>query len=338
MEYDKTILKAQAGQTVQIRLNNGDQMPHNLVVIKAGTLGSFGKVVDAFLKDPDAEKMAYVPNSRSVLAATKMLGPGESDDIIFKLPNIPGRYTYVCTFPGHWQTMQGEIIVTAPGSYMLDDPKATQLAIMGGGGSHDFLKYFGKADGKVLSDVGNTSVMYTENPLALNGMLNELDVLMLTNNQPFDQATQDAILARARAGMSMMIVHPSAWYNWKDWPQYNKEIVGGGSNSHEKLQEFEVEVVNPDHPIMQNVPAKFRIVDELYRWEKDPEGTEVEVLAIGRGLESGKEYPVVWTVNHPNSKIVGNTLGHDERAHNLGAYKTILGNSLKWIKTEAKLQ
>lgn len=337
MAYDKTILKAEAGQTVQIRLNNGDQMPHNLVVITAGSLQNFGKVVDAFLKHPDAAKMDYVPKSRYVLAATKMLAPGESGTIIFELPKLPGRYPYVCTFPGHWQTMQGEIIVTAPGSYLTEDPDATQVAIMGGGGSHDFLKFFGIADGKVLSDGGKNAILYTEDGQHLRQVLKDLDVLVLTNNKPFDRATQLDIMASAKAGMSMMIIHPSIWYNWQDWPQYNKEIVGGGSRSHEKFQAFEVEVVKPDHPIMKNVPAKFKIVDELYRWEKDPEGSEVEILAIGRSLETGETYPVVWTVKHPNSKIVCNTLGHDEKAHDLTAYKTILGNSLKWIKGEEKV-
>ncbi|MBX2878069.1 MAG: ThuA domain-containing protein, partial [Saprospiraceae bacterium] len=334
MAYDKTLLKAEAGQTVQIRLNNGDEMPHNLVVIKAGSLQNFGKVVDAFLQEPEAEEMDYVPNSRYVLSATPMLDPGESASIIFELPNLPGRYPFVCTFPGHWRAMQGEILVTAPGSYLAADPKATQVAVMGGGGSHDFLRFFGIADGKVLSDGGKNSVVYTEDGQHLKNILHEQDVLFLSNNQPFDRDTKSAILARAREGMGMMINHPSVWYNWTDWPQYNKEIVGGGSRSHEKFQEFEVKVVKPDHPIMKDVPAQFNIVDELYRWEQDETGTPVEVLAIGKSLETGEEYPVVWTVNHPDTKIVGNTLGHDEKAHNLKAYKTIIRNSIRWVKGE----
>ncbi|MEQ8418734.1 MAG: ThuA domain-containing protein, partial [Arenibacter algicola] len=94
---------------------------------------------------------------------------------------------------------------------------------------------------------------------------------------------------------------------------------------------FEVRVVKPDHPIMKGVPSKFRIVDELYRWEKDPEA-EIEVLALSRGLKSGEEYPTVWIVKHPKAKIVGNTLGHDERAHGHKAYQTILKNSVNWVE------
>jgi type 1 glutamine amidotransferase len=132
--------------------------------------------------------------------------------------------------------------------------------------------------------------------------------------------------------MGMLIYHPSTWYNWKDWPEYNKTLVGGGSESHEKYQEFEVQVVKPDHPIMKNVPRKFRITDELYRWTKDPKAVEIEILAMGKGLQSGEEFPVVWTVKHAEANIVCNTLGHDEKAHTLPAYQTLLSNSLDWIR------
>ncbi len=113
MAYDKTELKAIAGQTVEIKLENVDQMPHNLVVINAGSLDSFGPMVDAFVVTPDAKKMGYVPNSRNVLGATEMLDPNETGSVIFTLPDTPGTYPFVCTFPGHWRFMKGVIIVTA---------------------------------------------------------------------------------------------------------------------------------------------------------------------------------------------------------------------------------
>ena len=112
MAFDKTELHATVGQTIEIILNNKDQMPHNLVVIQAGSLGDFGSLVDSFVVKPEAEAMGYVPNSRYVLGAIEMLTPNETSSIIIKLPNKPGRYPFVCTFPGHWRFMQGVIIVT----------------------------------------------------------------------------------------------------------------------------------------------------------------------------------------------------------------------------------
>ncbi|MBX3238666.1 MAG: ThuA domain-containing protein [Chitinophagaceae bacterium] len=334
MAFDKTVLQATAGQTIEIKLMNKDQMPHNLVVVSPGSLNDFGAMVEAFVTTPEAEKMGYVPKSRYVLGSTKMLAPNERGSLLLTLPNIPGRYPFVCTFPGHWQMMQGVIIVTAPGSYISENKNAPNITVMGGGGSHDFLKFFGVADGKILSDNGKNNVVYTENSAEMGAMLPATDLLLLSNNKPVDIATRKIIMDRVNTGeMSMLIYHPGTWYNWEDWPEYNKQLVGGGSRSHEALQEFEVRVVKPDHPIMKGVPRTFRIVDELYRWEKDP-GAEIEVLAIGKGLKSGAEYPAVWVVKHPNAKIVGNTLGHDARAHGHKAYQTILKNSADWAKKQ----
>ena len=220
----------------------------------------------------------------------------------------------------------------AAGIFISDTRKATKIAITGGSGSHDFLKFFGIADGRILSDKGANTVIYTQDVAEMGVLIPVVDILMLTNNQSLDAKAQKAIFDGVNAGkLNLLINHPSTWYNWKDWPEYNQQLVGGGSESHENLQEFEVSVVKPDHPLMKGVPATFRIVDELYRWKQDPMAT-IEVLALGRGLESGAEFPVVWTVKHPKVKIVGNTLGHDERAHDLAAYQTILKNSLAWVK------
>ncbi|MEG3659601.1 ThuA domain-containing protein [Arenibacter palladensis] len=219
------------------------------------------------------------------------------------------------------------------GNYISKKKNATKVTILGGGAaSHDFLKLFGIADGKVLNNKGRNTVRYTEDSDELINLLPNTDILMLTNNRPIGADAKIKLFEEVNAGkVNLMINHPSTWYNWKDWPEYNKQLVGGGARSHEKLQEFEVVVSNPDHPIMKGVPSRFRIIDELYRWEKDPEGVDIEVLAIGRGLESGDEYPVIWIAKHSSSQIIGNTLGHDERAHEHEAYKTILRNSLKWL-------
>lgn len=332
MAYDKTVLHATAGEKLEIKLTNQDEMPHNLVLIEEGTLDDFGKLVDKFLESPDALKMDYVPKSRYVLAATKMLNPTESGVIQVKVPDKPGDYPFVCTFPGHWRMMQGVLKVSPRGTYISENPKALKIAVMGGGSSHNFVKFFGAADGKIMSQKGQNTVNYTENPTVLNSFLDDTDVLFISNNKPFDAATRKNIFSRVNKGMPMLIYHPSIWYNWEDWPEYNRQLVGGGSRSHEKLQEFEVKVVKPNHPIMRGVPATFRIVDELYRFEKDASGTNIEVLAIGKGLESGEEFPVVWIAKHPKANIVANTLGHDERAHGLPAYQTILNNSINWMK------
>lgn len=106
------LFKVKAGEEVTLTLNNVGELPkesmgHNVVILTPGTdHAEFGG--EAFkAKDDD-----YVPAtfSSSVVAHTKLLGPGESDTITFTIDE-PGVYTYVCSFPGHWGTMRGTIVV-----------------------------------------------------------------------------------------------------------------------------------------------------------------------------------------------------------------------------------
>ena len=59
-------------------------------------------------------KTEYVPASYRdrVIASTKLLGPKQSDTVVFNAPKQPGRYPFLCSFPGHFQVgMKGELIV-----------------------------------------------------------------------------------------------------------------------------------------------------------------------------------------------------------------------------------
>jgi azurin len=51
--------------------------------------------------------------AKEILAATKLLGPNESDTVTLTAPTAPGRYEFICTFPGHFQVgMRGVLIVS----------------------------------------------------------------------------------------------------------------------------------------------------------------------------------------------------------------------------------
>ncbi|HEX4644643.1 MAG TPA: ThuA domain-containing protein, partial [Verrucomicrobiae bacterium] len=134
----------------------------------------------------------------------------------------------------------------------------------------------------------------------------------------------------ADSGHGLLLMHPGVWYNWKDWPEYNRVLVGGGANGHDKYGEFEVTVTDETSPLTAGVPKTFHITDELYHFETDTNGTHIHVLAEGKNVATGKTYPVLWIVKHPHARIVGCTLGHDGLAHDLPAYKTILQNSVIW--------
>lgn len=208
---------------------------------------------------------------------------------------------------------------------------AKKVLIVGGGNHHDFDRWFNTEDTATLEAAG-FEVHYTDDPAAILPMLADTDLLYLSNNQPLtDHDLRAAIFEFTDAGKGLLLVHPALWYNWEDWPAYNQELAGGGSRSHGPYGPFEVTVTQTDHPLVAGVPTTFTLEDELYRYEHDASGPALNVVMIGTEPDTGTEYPLAWTVDHPVRRIVGITLGHDGFTHESAAYKSLLQNAARWL-------
>ena len=117
MKYDITEIEATAGETIILSLKNIGKIPkagmaHNFVLLKNGV-------------DAQAFSMAammsgateYIPEDRKdeIIAYTGQAGPGETVKVEFTVPEEPGTYVFVCTFPGHYLAgMKGVLTVKAP--------------------------------------------------------------------------------------------------------------------------------------------------------------------------------------------------------------------------------
>ena len=207
----------------------------------------------------------------------------------------------------------------------------THILIVGGHASHDFDTWFRDEDMKTLESAG-FSASYTDKPGELSSLIVDADILALTNNQPIpDPEAREAIFDFADSGKGLLLIHAGLWYNWEDWPEYSKELAGGGSRSHGPYGPFEIRLTRPDHPIVQGLPASFTLEDELYRYEVDSEFLQLDTLAVGIEPDTGTEYPVIWVARHATRNIVGITLGHDGFTHQSEPYKTLLANSAEWL-------
>ena len=126
MEFDRERLVVQAGKTVEFVFENTDIMPHNFVIVAPGQLAPVGNAAEAFATQPGAAAKQYVPSmpSGTVLLASKLLQPRESEQLRFTAPKTPGIYPYVCTYPGHWLRMHGALYVVADTDEYLANPEA----------------------------------------------------------------------------------------------------------------------------------------------------------------------------------------------------------------------
>ncbi len=107
-------IEASPGEELRIRLTTNSTLPptamaHNLAIVDLGT-----DVDDFARKSIQAADNEYIAPEYEdqIIATTRMLGGGETDTITFTVPETPGEYDYVCTFPGHFAAgMVGKLIV-----------------------------------------------------------------------------------------------------------------------------------------------------------------------------------------------------------------------------------
>ena len=114
-EYKKTSggnIIVKRNQPLLIEFNNPDATPHNFVLVQPNALEEVGLAANNMAKDPIAAKNGqFIPESKKIIAHTKMLKQGETEFLRFKAPRKPGIYPYLCSFPGHWTIMKGNLIV-----------------------------------------------------------------------------------------------------------------------------------------------------------------------------------------------------------------------------------
>ncbi|HXE80040.1 MAG TPA: plastocyanin/azurin family copper-binding protein [Vicinamibacterales bacterium] len=115
MKYDVVSITAKPGETLRVQLVSTGKIPkfamaHNFVLLKAGTDAK--AFADKAMQATPAS--SYIPAALKgqVLAFTQLAGPGETVEVTFTAPSAPGKYEYICTFPGHYAAgMKGVLIV-----------------------------------------------------------------------------------------------------------------------------------------------------------------------------------------------------------------------------------
>jgi putative heme-binding domain-containing protein len=111
LTFTTPTIRVKAGEAVRLTFTNPDVVPHNWVLVKPGMLRTVGEMANRLIADPDAVARHYVPKADEVLVYTDVVPPEGSMTIHFRAPRERGRYPFLCTFPGHWMVMNGDMIV-----------------------------------------------------------------------------------------------------------------------------------------------------------------------------------------------------------------------------------
>jgi azurin len=114
MKFNIKAFTVKPGEVVNVSFSNVGSLPksvmgHNWILLKAGTDAAAYASAAANAKDEGYEPKAL---AGEVIASIGLLGARQNGEVTFTAPTVPGDYTYLCSFPGHFQVgMRGVMTV-----------------------------------------------------------------------------------------------------------------------------------------------------------------------------------------------------------------------------------
>ena len=111
LAFSPAEIRLKAGKKISLTFDNPDLQIHNLVITKPGSGEAVGQLADAMAQDPDAFQRQFVPDSNEVIWHSPLINGQNTFEGEFNVPKEPGKYPFICSFPGHWRAMKGFITV-----------------------------------------------------------------------------------------------------------------------------------------------------------------------------------------------------------------------------------
>ncbi len=223
-----------------------------------------------------------------------VLQPGRNHTLRYRMLVYDGKIDSV-TAQRYWQDYAYPPQVRVRRVANLSGKRLLLYTKNGEGYVHDNIPASIAAIEKLASENGFT-VVPSENPgMFTADTLKLFDAIIFsnTNNDIFDTPAQhDAFQNYIRAGGRMVGIH-SACGSERDWPWFAR-VLGGRFVRHPKLQDFEVKVLNAEHPSTNFLPPTWHIKqDECYYMDRLNPDIHVLLAADLSTVEDEKkkEYP-----------------------------------------------
>ena len=193
-------------------------------------------------------------------------------------------------------------------------------------------------------DTSGDPAVFTEANLKKYTLL----IFTSTNNDVFDTDDQRVVFRRyIEAGGGFVGVHSvtGTERNWK----WFKQMLGETFSWHAKFQKFSVKNIDPSHPSMTDVPAKWEREDECYFGKELYPGMKVLMVHDLSSLQTDQSelltknkgpfedyYPAVWYQQFEGGNIWITTLGHSKESYKDPVYKNHLLQGIKYIADQYK--
>ena len=213
---------------------------------------------------------------------------------------------------------------------------------------------------KVLVDSGRFDVRVEEEPAGItDATLAAYDVLVLNYEGPrWGSVTEKAVENFVRQGKGLVAIHGANYTftglevladNHKPsglkqppWPEYLKMLggwwtAGPPKTGHAPRHCFTVKFTDRDHPVTRGLAESFRVSDELYHSAQMSPDAHLLATAFDdpENGGTGKDEPIIWTVQYGKGRVLYTALGHDVSAMQEAGFQSTFARGTEWVATGA---
>lgn len=147
----------------------------------------------------------------------------------------------------------------------------------------------------------------------------------------FDDAQKQAIKQYMNNGGGFVGIHAATDCNY-EWEWYGK-MVGGFFESHPKIQEAKLTIVDGNNKIVKGLPKPWLHKDEWYNFKSFNNAVKVLIKVDETSYKGGNmndNHPISWIQKYDGGKVFYTALGHTKECYNDQLFLGHLLAGIKW--------
>jgi type 1 glutamine amidotransferase len=231
----------------------------------------------------------------------------------------------------------GSSMVVADRSGRAGESGPLRVLILSGHGHHDektttpFLKKMYEGSGRFTVDV-------TEEPAKINAaMLARYDVVVQNEAGPrWGPVAEKALLDFIESGKGFVVIHGASAGNpgWAEFEDLCGESARPGSG-HGEYYQFEVKIVDREHPITRGLQRYMSNVEEIYHNKLRRPTAHVLATAYSRPDKrgTGKDEAVLIVTQRGKGRVFHNVMGNTTSAMDNPYWKALTLRGTEWAAT-----
>ena len=212
-------------------------------------------------------------------------------------------------------------------AHVEDGPRRIEILFLGHSQEHHNSRAYFPVLASALAKDG-INITYTEEVTDLNEKnLAAYDGLIIyANHDDINPSEEKALIDYVKEGHAFIPIH-CASFCFRNSEDY-VDMVGGQFKSHE-TGTFTANIVDKEHPIMQNV-SEFSTWDETYVHDKIAD--DIQILM--ERVEGDHKEPWTWVKDYGQGKVFYTAYGHDERTWEKPGFQKLIKEGIIWAVSD----